>query len=269
MEYLKMYEDFYKKESILCEELGISNEVNYFSISIINEISKHINFVKKSFVDFEINISYFPFKNIFNYDNLIVEFDTNFSFQASNNIDAKTNTLILKFNMKYIPSEKELFGLILHEVQHLYTNIMGLKIKIDYNLAVNIKRECMIDTYTPFPETVKLMEMIYYSSPTEIYAHVHELWFQISFSKIKTKEDFNKYLLNNGIYQYTTRLGKHDIYKIWDDIKKEEMCDILIDKFKVKNIDKWLKYLDKQFKESGESYLYRFGRLLEKIQREK
>lgn len=171
----------------------------------------------------------------------------------------------MKFNPKYINNDKYLIGLIIHEIQHVFSKLKGQNIKDEYTIAQNMKRYCYINGNMLFPYTYTLMDMIYYSSPTEIYAHVHEIWSDIFFSKIKTKEAFINYLTNNNMYQYTINLGKYNIYKLWDDIKYEEMDKNIIEKFEVENIDKWLKYLDKQFKKSGASYTYRFNRLLDKL----
>lgn len=255
MKTIKKYTDFLNGEHLLREKLGISDEVEKFSNYLYSFISVEL-INKEKYIEYDLTKINYPYKNFFKYNKVVVESDVNFNFEA--NISENNNILILKFNPKYIIENNDLKINITHEIQHIFTYRKGLKINISYNDAMSLKN--FIDPNI-FPYTSKFLNMIYYTSPTEIYAITHEIFTLIDNDIIKTKMNFRKFILNNQIWKYADYLEKSNIVDIWSGIMKEKTDDIIIEHFKIKNIKKWLIYLNKLFINSGKEYKKRLAKL--------
>ena len=213
MKYLKLYEDY------VSEKLGISKEVNAFVLCIYNIIFSKINISINIFNDINIDFTdkiEIPYKNIFNFLSMEIIFDNNFNFEA--NVETIDDKLIIKLNSNVIKNHQNLLGLLFHEIQHIYTEKMGLNTSIDYKEASKLLT--LLDGVKQhYPNTINFLNMIYYSSPTEIYAHIHELFFNMDVkNNIKTNMDFKSYLSKNGLWKYTTNLGKRNINDVWQDV---------------------------------------------------
>jgi hypothetical protein len=242
---------------LINETLGVSSEVEKF----VHEIESFFkvdyssnNFTKKTYNLNKFKSMGLNYNVIFGIDFLNINYTDGDYVATVKRIGNILNVNINPINLNI----DELQEALNHEINHIYNDMKGLKTKSEYLTSVQVLD--VIDQKKN-PSTYDLVNSIYISQPTEIYATVSEMYYAIQRNKITTKLQFNQYLVSNVIWKNADFLYKVDMKNLWNNIISEGTDQHLIQIFYINNLNNWLKNKEIQFHKAGKEYKLRISRL--------
>lgn len=226
----------YDYEISINEKLGYNNSLNNFISIICDKIEKNLESNK---IEFELNI---PQLGV---DNIVI------SIGDENSIVKEDSTLNIKFNRQDID---KIVSVINHEIHHIFINSKGNKTNKNYYL-VN-------DLIQKYDGKTKAFLMLYYLSfKDEISSNIQMFHNMIGENNIKTNDQFITFLNRDKLYNTAIKMKNIDIFKYFEEIKKEGNLENIVSDLNISNLEMFLKKTSGFIENAGDEYIRKMGRI--------
>lgn len=217
------------------EKLGYNNSLVHFINIILDKIEMRSN----NDISFDLKIEQLDIEHI------KISIGTN-----ETNIEKIDNLLEINITLYDL---KNIRSTINHELHHIFMTSKGLitnKIYYKVNDLIRITSG----------KTKAFLILYYLSFPDELNSNIHMFHSQIGENKIKTKDQFLKFLNNNTLYNIAIKMKNFDIMEYWLAIKKEGNNKLLIDELNINNLYDFIKKVQDEIISAGDTYIKKLSK---------
>lgn len=167
--------------------------------------------------------------------------------------DGNNNIILLI----YVNNISNLLSNINHEFLHIYSELKGhISSEYYHSLLVLANKYPATDSWLGV-----LVYILYFYTEYEMNVNIQELWKEIENQNIRDVKSFDNYAENHKFYTNNKYVETIDLKKIWNNIEKDYMSNILIKALDIKDISKWLLKKEKELKEKSDKFKRRIFRL--------